>query len=85
MHLPDGHVSVLGLTCLGTALQWRLGDGWHGFVYQHLLVLHSLTWPTQEMYMSHKRAYQQENKLYTASRSDLHTETSVWKLEMGLC
>lgn len=41
---PDGHVSVLGLPWLGTALQWCLGDSWHGLVHQHLLVLHSLTW-----------------------------------------
>lgn len=73
MRLPDGHVSVLGLTCLGTALQWRLGDGWHGLVHQHLLVLHSLTWPTQETDMANKRARQQKNTLQTASRSDLHT------------
>lgn len=51
MYLPDGHVSVLGLTCLGTALQWCLGDSWHGFVHQHLLVLHSLTWThTEDVY-----------------------------------
>lgn len=40
---PDGHVSVLGLAWLGTALQWCLRDSRHRFVHQHLLVLHSLT------------------------------------------
>lgn len=44
---PDGHVSVLGLAWLGTALQWCLRDSRHRFVHQHLLVLHSLTWSTQ--------------------------------------
>lgn len=43
VHSPDGHVSVLGLAWMGTALQWCLGDSWHGLVHQHLLVLHSLT------------------------------------------
>lgn len=45
---PDGHVSVLGLAWLGTALQWCLGDSWHGLVHQHLLVLHFLTCATQK-------------------------------------
>ena len=47
MHPPDGHISELGLAWLGTALQWRLGDSWHRFVHQHLLVLHLLTWVTK--------------------------------------
>ncbi len=45
---PDGHVSVLGLAWLGTALQWCLGDSWHGLVHQHLLVLHPLTCDTHK-------------------------------------
>lgn len=53
VHSPDGHVSVLGLAWLGTALQWCLGDGWHGLVHQHLLVLHFLTWaPHKTHYIS---------------------------------
>lgn len=48
VHSPDGHVSVLGLAWLGTALQWCLGDSWHGFVHQHLLVLYSLTCSTKK-------------------------------------
>lgn len=48
-HSPNGHVSVLGLAWLGTALQWRLGDSWHGLVHQHLFVLHFLTCDTDEM------------------------------------
>lgn len=39
----DGDVSVLRLSWLGTALQWRLSDSWHGLVHQHLLVLHFLS------------------------------------------
>ena len=45
---PDGHVSVLRLAWLGTALQWCLGDSWHGLVHQHLLVLHFLTCATRK-------------------------------------
>lgn len=46
---PDGHVSILRLTWLGAALQWRLSDGWHRFVHQCLLVLHPLTWESQNI------------------------------------
>lgn len=51
---PDGHVSVLGLAWLGTALQWCLGDSWHGLVHQNLLVLHFLTCATHK---THRTAH----------------------------
>lgn len=53
---PDGNVSVLWLTWLGAALQWRLSDGWHWFVHQHLLVLHPLTWASQNKSGQHPNA-----------------------------
>ena len=73
---PDGHVSVLGLAWLGTALQWCLGDSWHGLVHQHLLVLHSLTCSTHKTHGTCSSRCQQQFTLITGNST---TTEQMWK------